>query len=79
MNEARKMEQIAVIQKRKFLILGALIMTIFVGRVWPLREFFKVAEIQSKPSRLFWLIIIQYFAPITIIIIWLTKLGIIKF
>lgn len=62
-----------------FLILGALVMTIFVGRVWPLREFFKVAEIQSKPSRLFWLIIIQYFAPVMIIIIWLTKLGVIKF
>lgn len=62
-----------------FLILGALVMTIFVGRVWPLREFFKVAEIRSKPSRLFWLIIIQYFAPVMIIIIWLTKLGVIKF
>ncbi len=75
----RIFEKVDYICSNIFLILGALVMTIFVGRVWPLREFFKVAEIQSKPWRLFWLIIIQYFAPITIIIIWLTKLGIIKF
>lgn len=61
-----------------FLILGALLMTIFVGRVWPLREFLKVADVQSRPARLYWVIIIQYFAPLMIILIWLTKLGVIK-
>jgi NSS family neurotransmitter:Na+ symporter len=61
-----------------FLMLAALVTTIFVGWVWPLREFFKTAEIEKKPAQLFWVIIIKYFAPIAIIVIWLSQLGIIK-
>ncbi len=61
-----------------FLILGALLMVIFVGRVWPLKEFFATAEVRTKPARIFWLIIIKYFAPVMLILIWLSQLGIIK-
>jgi len=61
-----------------FLILGALVMTIFVGRVWPLKKFFETAEIKSKPARLFWVIIIQYFVPVMLILIWLSQLGVIR-
>jgi NSS family neurotransmitter:Na+ symporter len=62
-----------------FLILGALIMTIFVGHVWPLKQFLSVAEVRAKPARLFWTIIVRYFAPAAIIVIWLTQLGVIRF
>lgn len=62
-----------------FLILGALVMTIFVGHVWPLREFLSVAEFRAKPARLFWTIILRDFAPAATIVIWLSQLGVIRF
>ncbi len=62
-----------------FLMLAALLTTVFVGWIWPLKNFFKTAEIQKKPAQLFWVILIKYFAPIVIIVIWLGQLHIIKF
>lgn len=62
-----------------FLMLAAMLTTIFVGWVWPLSNFFKTAEIESKPARFFWTFIVKYFAPIVIILIWLGQLGIIKY
>ncbi len=61
-----------------FLILGALVMTVFVGRVWPISKFFEAAEIRSKPMQVFWMILIRYFIPVMLIVIWLSQLGIIK-
>jgi len=60
-----------------FLILGALVMTIFVGWVWPIEQFFETAGIQSKIARFFWIVIIKFVAPMAIIIIWLSRLGVI--
>jgi SNF family Na+-dependent transporter len=61
------------------LMLASLLMTIFVGRVWPLREFLKTAEIEKKPAQVFWAIVIKYFAPIAILVFWLSQLGILKY
>jgi NSS family neurotransmitter:Na+ symporter len=61
------------------LMLASLLMTVFVGRVWPLREFLKVAEIEKKPAQVFWAIVIKYFAPIAILVIWLSQLGVLKY
>ena len=60
------------------LMSAALVTTIFVGWVWPISNFFKTAEIEKKSARFYWTFIIKYFAPIVIIIIWLSQLGIIK-
>ena len=72
-------EKVDFVASNVFLILGAFVMTIFVGHVWPLKGFLSVSEVQGKPARLFWTIIVRYFAPAAIIVIWLTQLGVIRF
>jgi neurotransmitter:Na+ symporter, NSS family len=61
-----------------FMMGAALITVIFVGWVWPVSKFLETAEIKSKTWRFYWTFIIKYFAPIVIIIIWLSQFNIIK-
>jgi len=61
-----------------FMMGAALVTVIFVGWVWPVSKFLETAEIQKKAGRFYWTFIIKYFAPIVIIIIWLSQFGIIK-
>jgi NSS family neurotransmitter:Na+ symporter len=75
---ARIFQKVDFLCTNIFLILGALVMTIFVGRVWPLKKFFETAEVRSKPARIFWMVLIQYFVPVMLIVIWLSQLGIIR-
>lgn len=61
-----------------FLIFGALMMVIFVGWIWPIEGFFQTAGIRRPAARLFWTVLIKYFAPAAIVVIWLSQLNIIK-
>ncbi len=61
-----------------FLILGALIMSIFVGWVWKIPNFIKAAAVESKRSENLWVFLIKYLAPVVILVTWLSQLGILK-
>jgi NSS family neurotransmitter:Na+ symporter len=59
-----------------FLILGALIMSIFVGWVWKIPSFADAAGIESPAARMMWTFLIKYLAPVTILVCWIAQLRI---
>jgi NSS family neurotransmitter:Na+ symporter len=59
-----------------FLILGALVMSIFVGWVWKIPNFVREAGIESPAARMLWTVLIKYLAPITILVCWMARLRI---
>lgn len=58
------------------LILGALVMSIFVGWVWKIPNFAKAAGIESPVARMLWTVLIKYLAPIIILVCWIAQLKI---
>ena len=58
------------------LILGALVMSIFVGWVWKIPNFAESAGIESPAARMLWTILIKYLAPIVILVCWIATLRI---
>jgi NSS family neurotransmitter:Na+ symporter len=57
-----------------FLILGALLMSLFVGWVWGIPEFAEAAGVQSRSARAMWSFLIRYLAPIVILVCWIAQL-----
>ena len=58
------------------LIIGALVMTLFAGWVWPINKFFEEAGVRSKTLKVFWGFNIKFLVPAIIVMIWLSQLGI---
>ena len=61
-----------------FLILGALMMTVFVGWVWQVPRFAEAAGIRSRGALVLWTIVIKYLAPLIILLTWAAQLGLIR-
>jgi len=61
-----------------FLILGALMMTIFVGWVWRVPRFAEAAGIRSRGALVLWTIVIKYVAPLTLLATWAAQLGLLR-
>jgi NSS family neurotransmitter:Na+ symporter len=59
-----------------FLILGALVMSIFVGWIWKIETFAKAAGIESASTRMIWAVLIKYLIPIIILVCWIARLRI---
>jgi NSS family neurotransmitter:Na+ symporter len=57
-----------------FLILGALLMSLFVGWVWKIPNFADAAGIRSPGARAMWSFLIRYLAPIVILVCWVAHL-----
>jgi NSS family neurotransmitter:Na+ symporter len=57
-----------------FLILGALLMSLFVGWVWKIPNFADAAGIRSPGARAMWSFLIRYLAPIVILVCWVAQL-----
>jgi NSS family neurotransmitter:Na+ symporter len=61
-----------------FLILGALLMSLFVGWIWKIPNFAEAAGIESVAARSLWSLLIKYVAPIVILVCWIAELGIVE-
>jgi NSS family neurotransmitter:Na+ symporter len=59
-----------------FLILGALVMSIFVGWIWRVENFANAAGIESTSTRMIWTALIKYLIPIIIVVCWIARLRI---
>jgi NSS family neurotransmitter:Na+ symporter len=57
-----------------FLILGALLMSIFVGWIWTIPNFADAAGIHSTSARAILSLLIKYLAPTVILVCWLAQL-----
>jgi NSS family neurotransmitter:Na+ symporter len=57
-----------------FLILGALLMSIFVGWVWKIPNFAEAAGIRSPGAKAMWSFLIRYLAPTVILVCWIAQL-----
>jgi NSS family neurotransmitter:Na+ symporter len=60
------------------LILGALMMTVFVGWVWRMPQFAEAAGIRSGAALGIWTILIKYLAPLIILLTWVAQLGLFR-
>jgi neurotransmitter:Na+ symporter, NSS family len=58
-----------------FLIIGGIAMSIFAGWVWKLDDFFRIAGVHSNLLKVVWTLLIKYLAPIVLIIVFLSQLG----
>ncbi len=61
-----------------FLILGAILMSVFVGWVWKIPNFMYAAGVEQKKTRLLWIFLIKYLAPLVMLITWLAQLRLIE-
>jgi NSS family neurotransmitter:Na+ symporter len=57
-----------------FLILGALVMSIFVGWVWGIPRFAEAAGIQSVKTAAVWAFLIKFLIPMLILVCWIAQL-----
>jgi NSS family neurotransmitter:Na+ symporter len=57
------------------LILGALLISIFVGWVWSIPRFADVVGMESRKNQALWTVLIKYLVPIVIFVTWLSQLG----
>ena len=60
------------------LILGAFLMSIFVGWIWRIESFGKAAGIQSKGFLVLWSVLIKYVVPAVILITWLNQMKLVE-
>jgi NSS family neurotransmitter:Na+ symporter len=57
-----------------FLILGALVMSLFVGWVWGIPRFAEAAGIQSERTTALWAFLVKFLIPILIVVCWVAQL-----
>ncbi|MFC1558018.1 sodium-dependent transporter [candidate division KSB1 bacterium] len=58
-------------------ILGAILMSVFVGWVWKIPSFMKEAGINPNKTEVLWSVLIKYLIPLVMFLLWLSQLGII--
>ena len=58
------------------LVIGGLLMTVFVGWVWPIERFLEEAHIGSPLLRRLWVIDVRYVIPSAIVLVLLQQLGV---